>query len=230
MTTNSRPPVVLIIAGNDPSGGAGLAADIQAISALGAHPAPVVAALTVQDTVNAYKVEPVAARFVIAQAQAVLADLPVRAIKLGLLGAADIGNAVADLLAQHADIPVVTDPVLVAAGGAKLAEEALVDVYRQQLLRRTTVLTPNALELRRLAPDLPDNAARVRALTMLGARWVLAKGGDENTPAVENFLFDVNGERHAWRSERLAGEHHGSGCTLAASIAARLAHGDAVVE
>lgn len=232
MQQMTPPPVVLVIAGNDPSGGAGIAADIQAITRLGCHPAPVVAALTVQDTVNAYAVESVAAEFVADQADKVLRDLPVRAIKLGLLGSAANGEAVAALLSRHPGIPVVTDPVLVAAGGARLAEDQLVSVYLQRILPHTTVLTPNALELRRLAPDLPDTRARAFALLGHGASWVLAKGGDEDTPAVENFLFRRNddGEPHAWKTERLEGGHHGSGCTLAAAITAGLARGEPVPE
>jgi hydroxymethylpyrimidine/phosphomethylpyrimidine kinase len=222
------PPVVLVIAGNDPSGGAGIAADIQAITHLGCHPAPVIAALTVQDTVNAYAVESVAPDFVVAQAEKVLEDLPVRAIKLGLLGSAATGEAIAALLARHPGIPVVTDPVLVAAGGAQLAEDELVAVYRDRILPRTTLLTPNALELRRLAPQGADNRARVAALLDRGARWVLAKGGDEKTAKVENFLFDRDGEQQRWITERLDGEHHGSGCTLAAAIAAGLARDEDV--
>ncbi|HEX7030304.1 MAG TPA: hydroxymethylpyrimidine/phosphomethylpyrimidine kinase [Gammaproteobacteria bacterium] len=228
MQQTISPPVVLVIAGNDPSGGAGIAADIQAITRLGAHPAPVIAALTVQDTVNAYAVESVDADFVADQAGKVLDDLPVRAIKLGLLGSAANGEAVAALLARHPGIPVVVDPVLVAAGGAQLAEEELLAVYRERILPLATLLTPNALELRRLAPDLPDTRARAFALLDRGASWVLAKGGDENTPAVENFLFNRDGERQAWKTERLGGEHHGSGCTLAAGIAAQLARGEPV--
>lgn len=222
------PPVVLIIAGNDPSGGAGIAADIQTVTRLGCHPAPVIAALTVQDTVNAYAVEPVASEFTREQAEKVLQDLPVRAIKLGLLGSAANGRAVAELLQRYPDIPVVTDPVLVAAGGAELAEEALVDTFLHALLPRTTLLTPNAHELRRLAPGLADTASRAAALLDRGARWVLAKGGDEDRPDVENFLFGKDSERRDWRWNRLAGEHHGSGCTLAAGTAAYLARGEPV--
>jgi len=228
MQQHSRPPVVLIIAGNDPSGGAGIAADTQAVTRLSCHPAPVLAALTVQDTINAYAVAPVAADFVREQAEKVLNDLPVRAIKLGLLGTADIGNVVAQLLSRFPDIPVVTDPVLVAAGGARLAEDQLVEVYRERILPRTTVLTPNALELRRLAPNLADTGERAAELLDRGTTWVLAKGGDEETPAVENFLFNRDGERHNWVWERLEGQHHGSGCTLASAIAAYLARGELV--
>ncbi|MGB5624064.1 MAG: bifunctional hydroxymethylpyrimidine kinase/phosphomethylpyrimidine kinase, partial [Gammaproteobacteria bacterium] len=164
MNAKLPPPVVMIIAGNDPSGGAGISADIQAVSALGGHPAPVLTALTVQDTRNAYRVDAVEAAMVAEQARAVMADLPVRAIKIGLLANSEIGEVVADLLAEHPAIPVVLDPVLVAAGGAALAEEALVTTLIKRLLPAATLLTPNALEIRRLAGDAGDRDSRARTL------------------------------------------------------------------
>jgi len=223
-----NPPVVLILAGNDPSGGAGLAADIQAVTALGAHPAPVVTALTVQDTVNARAVQTVDPQLVIAQAEAVLADMAVAAIKLGLLGSAEIGEAVAELLARHPHLPVVVDPVLYAAGGAALAEERLVAVYLERLAVRAALITPNALESRRLAPTAADAQARARVLLARGAGAVLIKGGDETTPSVINELHAADGSVERWEWPRLPGSFHGSGCTLASAIAARLAHGDAL--
>jgi hydroxymethylpyrimidine/phosphomethylpyrimidine kinase len=224
------PPTVLVIAGNDPSGGAGIAADIQAITAAGAHPAPVITALTVQDTVNASAVEPAAPGLVAAQAEAVLADMPVAAVKIGLLATAEIARAVAAVLARHPAIPVVLDPVLVAAGGARLAEETLVEVVLEHLCPRTTLLTPNALEIRRLAPAARDTAARAGALRQAGCAWVLAKGGDEDDEGrgeVINTLYGP-GAPQVFRWPRLEGSFHGSGCTLAAACAARIALGDPV--
>ena len=231
MSAEDSPAVVMIIAGNDPSGGAGIAADIQAVSALGGHPAPVVTALTVQDTRNAYRVEPAAAELVSEQARAVMADLPVRAIKIGLLANSEIADAVADLLQQHPHVPVVLDPVLVAAGGAKLAEDALTAVLLDRLLSATTILTPNALEIRRLAGEARrdvrsgDRDDLARALLDYGCRYVLAKGADEDTPGVENVLYGNDGLTEVFRWRRLPGQYHGSGCTLAAAIAALIARG-----
>lgn len=225
---SASPPVVLVIAGNDPSGGAGLTADTQAVTALGAHPAPVVTSLTVQDTVNAYHVEAVATQLVVAQAETVLQDMPVAAIKLGLLGTAATGKAVAQLLRAHPGIPVVLDPVLVAAGGAALAEDALVTVYLEELLRLATVATPNAAESRRLAPQAVDAAARAAELLARGVPHVLVKGADETTPEVTNTLYSRDGGPRAFTWPRLPGDYHGSGCTLAAAIAALLAHGRGV--
>ena len=224
------PPTVLIVAGNDPCGGAGIAADLQAITAAGAHPAPVITALTVQDTVNASLVEPVAPALVAAQMEAVLQDITVAAIKIGLLATADIAIAVAAVLARHDAIPVVLDPVLVAAGGARLAEDALVDVMLERLCPRTTLLTPNANEIRGLAPGLDDTAQRAQLLRQAGCEFVLAKGGDEadrGENEVVNTLYGP-GEPRVFRWPRLEGSFHGSGCTLASACAARIALGDSV--
>lgn len=223
MTKQDTPPVVLVIAGNDPSGGAGIAADIQAITACGAHPAPVISALTVQDTINAYEFEVVEPLYVKFQAQTVLNDLPVAAIKLGMLGSAEVGTAVAELLSRYPEIPVITDPVLVAAGGATLAEERLQSVYLNEILPRTTILTPNAYEIRALAREETPLATRAVRLLNYGCQYVLQKGGDEQTTDVSNTLYSRDGCQRNWVFERIAGEHHGSGCTLASSIAAFIA-------
>ncbi len=230
MRESAQPPVVLVIAGNDPSGGAGLAADIQALTALGAHPAPVVAALTVQDSVDVARVEAVEPALVVEQAERVLADMPVKAVKLGLLAAAATGAAVADLLAKHRSIPLVVDPVLAASGGGRLAEDALADVYLKRLFPLAAVATPNAAESRRLAPAAADAGARGAALLGTGAAHVLLKGADEDTPDVVNTLFSQGGKRETFTWPRLPESYHGSGCTLASALAALLARGLPVAE
>lgn len=222
--TERNPPCVLLISGNDPSGGAGMAADLQAVSALGGHPAPVITSLTVQDTRNAYRVSAAAADLVAEQAAAVFADLPVRAVKIGLLADAEVGAAVADLLETRPGPPVVLDPVLVAAGGAALAEEALEKILLERLFPLATVVTPNALELRRLGGS-GDREELARRLLDAGCRWVVAKGADEDTPGVENALYGAEGFREVYRWRRLPHQYHGSGCTLASAIATLLAKG-----
>lgn len=224
------PPTVLIVAGNDPSGGAGIAADLQAVTAAGAHPAPVITALTVQDTVNATAVEPVSPALVAAQMNAVLDDIPIAAVKIGLLATAAIAEAVAAVLAQRSRLPVVLDPVLVAAGGAQLAEDALVEVILERLCPLTTLLTPNALEIRRLVPGQDDMATRAAALRRAGCTFVLAKGGDEADSGANEVLNTLYGpgEPHHFRWPRLEGSFHGSGCTLASACAACIACGDPV--
>ena len=226
----TQPPVVLVVAGNDPSGGAGLSADIQAITAAGAHPAPVVAALTVQDSGDVHRVQAVEAEWVVEQARTVLADMPVAAVKLGLLADAPVGHAVAALLALHPALPVVVDPVLAASGGSTLATDALLDVYRRELFPLATLVTPNAAESRRLVPAAPDASGRAAALLALGARYVLVKGADEHTPEVHNHLFGPDGFHRESLWPRLPHSYHGSGCTLASAIAARLALGQAMPE
>lgn len=230
MRNASHRPVVLVIAGNDPSGGAGLAADIQAITAMGAHPAPVVAALTVQDSRDAAEVHALPPERVVAQAERVLDDMPVAAVKLGLLASAAVGRAVAALLARHPALPVVVDPVLSASGGGRLAEAGLLEVYREALFPLAALATPNADESRRFAPDARDVEARARAILALRARHVLVKGADEDTPEVHNHLFGPDGLHCEYTCPRLPGRYHGSGCTLASAIAARLARGVEMTE
>jgi hydroxymethylpyrimidine/phosphomethylpyrimidine kinase len=226
MTQPSSPPTVLVLSGHDPSGGAGQQADIEAIAAQGVHAAVAITCLTVQDTANVRRVEAVAPELIIAQAEAVLADQSVTAIKLGLLGTGAIVTAVATLLARYPAIPVVTDPVLVATGGGRLAADDLIPAVREALLPRTTVLTPNAPEARTLA-GADDLAACAETLRALGARYVLVTGGDEPGAQVENRLHGPEGVQvFTW--PRLTGPFHGSGCTLAAALAARLALGEPV--
>ncbi|MGH8322131.1 MAG: bifunctional hydroxymethylpyrimidine kinase/phosphomethylpyrimidine kinase, partial [Gammaproteobacteria bacterium] len=230
MHNSTLPPVVLIIAGNDPSGGAGLAADMQAVTALGAHPAPVISAITVQDTVNATRVEAIQPQLIVQQAETVLADLPVAAIKLGLIVNSAAAQAVAQILKAHTETPVVLDPVLIAGGGAVLAEEALISVYLETLLPLAAIVTPNAYESRRLAPEGADAKSRAAALLAHGCQHVLIKGADENTADVQNILFSRDGTQKGFSWPRLPGKYHGSGCTLASAIAALLARGYAPLE
>ena len=225
MTHDRPPPVVMTIAGNDPSGGAGIAADIEAIAAMGCHAAPVITTLTVQDTRNATRVQAVDADLVAEQARAVLADLSVAVVKLGLLGNAAIAHAVAAVLVDHPEIPVVLDPVLIAGGGAQLAEDPVKAVMLDRLVPRALIVTPNSDEARALVPDAGVLDDCAHALVALGARFVLLKGAHEDTPNVANRLFDRSGlvERFEW--PRLDGSYHGSGCTLASALAGLLARG-----
>ena len=220
-----RPPVVLIIAGNDPSGGAGLVADIQTVSALGGHPAPVISAITVQDTVNVQQVETVSPQFIASQAQAVLVDLPVAAIKLGLIVTAGAAQSIMQILKAHTEIPVVLDPVLAAGGGAQLVDETMINAYLESLVPLATLITPNTAESRRLAPHANDTQSRAAALLARGCRHVLIKGADEGSSDVHNSFFSHDGTQRHFTWPRLPGNYHGSGCTLAAAIATLLARG-----
>lgn len=216
-------PVVLCFSGLDPSGGAGLQADIEAIAALGGLAAVACTALTVQDSQKVYGFEPVSPDLIRRQAEAVLADLPVRAVKLGMLGNGAITDVVSGVLARHPHIPVVLDPVLVANSGGSLAGDDLA----QGLLRlfpRATVVTPNSVEARRLA-GTDDLDAAAAGLARLGAPHVLLKGGHEPGELLLNRLYRGTGVVYESRTPRLPGEFHGSGCTLASALAAGLAAG-----
>lgn len=221
-------PVVLCCSGLDPSGGAGLQADIESIAALGGHAAVVCTALTVQDSQRVYGFEPVAPALIRQQAEAVLADLPVAAVKLGMLGSGAIAQVVAELLAQHPELPVVLDPVLAAHTGGSLARHDLLQGLHR-LLPRATVVTPNTPEARCLAgtDDLP---AAVAWFAAQGARHLLLKGGHEPGATLVNRLYAGTSLLRESVVPRLPGEFHGSGCTLAAALAAGLAAGLALPE
>jgi len=218
-------PVVMTLAGTDPSGGAGIPADIETIVSLGCHPAPVVTALIVQDTHNVRALLPVTPDQVIAQARAVLEDMPVAAFKIGVIGSAENAAALHTLLTAYPDIPVVLDPVLAAGGGAELAGKGLIDAIQTLLLPLTTILTPNSIEARRLAPEADTLSACAMALLARGCRYVLISGGHEPTDQVINTLYGNNRLLETFHWPRLPNEYHGSGCTLAAAIAALLAQG-----
>lgn len=216
-------PVVLCFSGLDPSGGAGLQADIESIAALGGLAAVACTALTVQDSQRVYGFEAVSPDLIRRQAEAVLADLPVRAIKLGMLGNGAITDVVGDILTRHPQLPVVLDPVLVANSGGSLAADDLAQGLLR-LLPRATVITPNTIEARRLA-ETDGLEEAVAGLVHLGARHVLLKGGHEPGERLLNRLYRQTECLYESSTPRLAGEFHGSGCTMASALAAGLAAG-----
>jgi len=226
------PRPVLTFAGSDPSGGAGLQADLLTLAALGCHPLSVVTAITVQDTAGVKTVRAVDARLVAEQARALLADVAVAAFKIGVIGSADNALAIAAAVTERPDAPVVVDPVLASGRGDPLATPDATAALVEHLVPAATVLTPNSVEARRLVADAAaeplDLDACARRLTALGAKFVLVTGAHEPTPEVVNRLYDARGIVRTDRWERLAGSYHGSGCTLASAIAALLAQGRAV--
>ena len=216
-------PIVLSLSGHDPTGGAGIQADIETLFRLGCHPCTVITALTEQDTVDVRRIFPQDPEEFLAQAMTLVADLRVSVIKIGLLGSAAIAQAAVVLLNRAPDVPVVLDPVLAAGGGKELTSEGLAAVLKYRLLPRTTLVTPNTQEARRLSgcSDLDDCAA---TLLDCGCRYVLITGTHDATEAVFNRLYG-GAEVRTFRWPRLPGTYHGSGCTLAAAAAAFLAHG-----
>jgi len=222
---NAVVPTVLCLSGHDPAGGAGVHADIEAIAAQGAHALTVITALTVQDSRNVARVQAVDATLFAEQIERLLADSDIRAIKLGLLG--DIAQiAVIAATIRRLRVPVVCDPVLRAGGGSDLAATATIAALREQLFPLVDLLTPNAAEARRLAPDAADPAAAAATLWAAGCRQVLVTGGDEPGDEVCNLWRRDDGSLREFRWPRLAAAFHGAGCTLASAIAGRLAVGD----
>ena len=229
------PPNVLTFAASDPSGGAGLQADVLTLASLGCHPLSVVTALTLQDTHGVHALLPMQARWVAEQAGVLLDDVPVAAFKLGVLGSADNVAAVAGIVARHPRVPLILDPVLASGRGDPLADGDVLRAMRDLLLPLTTVLTPNSVEARRLASEGADSPVQgladcARRLLAKGCEYVLITGTHEPTAQVINTLYRDSGVVREDRWERLAGDFHGSGCTLASAIAAKLAHGVNVPE
>ncbi|HZR01858.1 MAG TPA: bifunctional hydroxymethylpyrimidine kinase/phosphomethylpyrimidine kinase [Burkholderiales bacterium] len=225
------PPIVLTFAATDPSGGAGLQADVLTLSSLGCHALSVVTAITVQDTVGVEEVMPLDAEWVGDQARCVLEDMPVSVFKIGLLGSVEIIAAIAEVVSDYPEVPLVLDPILASGRGDELASDEMIIAVRELLVPQTTVLTPNSLEARRLAQeeadenDYPALDECVRRLLNLGSEFVLITGTHENTAEVVNTLYARDGVVRSDSWQRLAGTYHGSGCTLASAIAATLANG-----
>lgn len=217
-------PIVLCFSGHDPSGGAGIQADIETIISHQCHATSVITTITDQDTHNVKKTRPQPAQTIISQARTILEDLPVKAIKIGLIDHIKTVEAIRIILSEYSNIPVILDPVLVAGGGSVLSNEALIDSLIQHLLPHITVLTPNSIEARQLAKreNLQLSATQ---LLKLGCEYVLITGTHEKTKEINNQLFHNKKSIETYTWDRLPYSYHGSGCTLASSIAALIAHG-----
>jgi hydroxymethylpyrimidine/phosphomethylpyrimidine kinase len=225
MNQSIAPPVVIVFSGLDPTGGAGLQADIETLASTGCHAAPIATCLTIQTTQNVQDVIPVDSTLIIKQARAILEDMPVKAFKLGLLGAIETGEAIAALLNDYADIPVILDPIINAGGGSELANAQIVAALGCLLIPKTTLLTPNSEEAHILAPNA--NTLDNCAMTLLadGCEYILITGTHSPTQKVINSLYGNHRKLKDYRWERLDENFHGSGCTLASALAGFLAHG-----
>lgn len=233
MSSESRQPCVLVFAGADPSGGAGIAADILAIHAQSAHALPVITALTVQDNDRVHAVIPVDPDVVLRQARALTAKVAIRAVKIGITGSAANARAIAQVITElraiYPDMPVVLDPVLASGHGDLLSRDDAVEALTP-LLPLATMITPNGVEAAALigAPQQATDHTQARdhamALLALGCKHVLITGGHGLGDTVINRWFNSS-QGQSWSWQRLSGEFHGSGCTLAATIAGLLAYG-----
>lgn len=230
---SKTPPVVLTFAATDPTSGAGLQADILTLSSIGCHPASVVTAITVQDTLGVDNIMVFDAEWVEEQARAVLEDMTVSVFKIGMLGSVENIAVIAEILADYPDIPLIMDTVLASGRGDELTTEEMQEAMVDLLLPQASLITPNSIEARRLAfmdgseedeenAPLDDTARRLLAA---GCEHILITGTHERTHDVTNTLYSQNGNVRSWQWDRLPGSYHGSGCTLTSAIAACLAHG-----
>ena len=223
---NNNPlPVVLCFSGLDPSGGAGIQADIESISSHGCMAAPIITAATVQDTQNVISFSTMPADLIVEQARAVLEDMQVSVIKIGMVGSSEIAEAINTILTDYPDIKVIYDPVFSTEKDGALSTPDLVDSVRELLVPLTTILTPNIFEVHALAPGSDTPAAAAMGLLESECEYILLTGTHGKTADVVHNLYSGHRELTQFHYERLPFKYHGSGCTLAASIAALLAIG-----
>ncbi len=233
----ARPPRVLIIAGSDSGGGAGIQADIKTVTMLGGFATTAITALTAQNTLGVTAVHPVPTDMVLAQMDAVLSDIGTDAVKIGMIGSAETAHAVAERLERLAGVPIVFDPVMVASSGSVLADEETVGAF-DRLLRLSTVSTPNLAELGALsdyqirdsgdrdrAVEIVMDRTACRALMVKGGHQLPSRTGDELNEA-EDWLFDDQSNEWRWSGSWIdTTSNHGTGCTLASAIAVGLGQG-----
>lgn len=216
MTNGARPCRVLIIAGSDSGGGAGIQADIKTVSALGGHAMTAITAITAQNTLGVEAVHPVPVEIVLAQIGAVLSDIGADAVKIGMIGSAETAHAVANRLEAMRGIPIIFDPVMVSTSGSALADADTVAAF-ERLMRIAVLTTPNLPELAALGGE-----AAVRRK----ARALLIKGGHGEGDMLTDRLIEADGTETTWTDARINTPHtHGTGCTLASAIATGIAQG-----
>ncbi|MEM1381333.1 MAG: bifunctional hydroxymethylpyrimidine kinase/phosphomethylpyrimidine kinase [Pseudomonadota bacterium] len=220
---------VLIIAGSDSGGGAGIQADIKAVTALGAYAATAITALTVQDTKGVYAVHDVPTEFIRHQITVVLNDIGADAIKIGMIGSRAAGEAILEALVPWPDIPVVLDPVLVATSGDRLGDDEVAALLMGEFAKRAHVVTPNLPELEALS-GLPvatefEREEAARRFIDAGAQHVLVKGGHDNDPQITDLLVSATEAQRFSKPRIETTNTHGTGCTLASALAAGVAQG-----
>lgn len=228
------PSVVLTFAATDPTGGAGLQADVLTLSALGCYALSVVTGITVQDTRGVERFDPVDTDSLIDQARSVLEDVPVDAFKIGVVNDVENIAAIAEIVSDYPDLPVVLDPVLASGRGDDLSTDDTVEALCDLLVPQSTIIIPNSIEARRLIDDDLDEEEALSIcaaqLIEIGVTYVLITGSHEQTADVVNTLYDATGMIRQDRWTRLPDSFHGSGCTLASAVAANLALGMPLVD
>jgi hydroxymethylpyrimidine/phosphomethylpyrimidine kinase len=219
---HSTTPNVLVLSGLDPSGGAGLQADIQTLTALGCHPLPLITCLTVQNTCNVQSLQSVDAELLTQQIEYLIQDIQISAVKIGLISSLSVLEILVDLV-QNLDCPVVLDPVLKAGGGKNLTTKALQIQLCDQLLPHISIVTPNSIEARQLTGC--DDLEQAATILLDKGCAVLLTGGHEHGTQLCNTLYQKNQPKQDFMWTRQTGEYHGTGCTLASALTAGLAQG-----
>lgn len=229
-TLSDSPPIVLVFAGHDPTGGAGLTADTQALAQCGCHIAPIVTCVTAQNTHNVKALYPLPKAQIMAQAQYILEDMPIKVVKLGLLGSIEAVEAIAEILISWPDLPVIFDPVLAAGGGENLSSKQLISKIKKELFPLTTLLTPNRKEAENLTGE--KNLEMIaKQLTDSGCEYVCVTDVKPMNRKVINILYTApQQEIGGWHWSRLPYQYHGSGCTFAANLAGFIACGYPIIE
>ena len=221
-----KPPIVMCFSGFDPTGGAGITADIEALNSQNCQPVGVITTLTVQDSCDVITIEPVIPQMIVQQARAILEDMPVNAFKLGMMGSKENINAIHSLLIDYPDVPVIFDPILTSGGSGKdLVDDTMLDTMLNLLVPRSNVITPNVREVLRFMPEANTTTEAAMYLLEMGAQYILVTGADEETSHVNNTLYGENKIIAKYEWPRLPHKYHGSGCTLASCLTGLLAQG-----
>ena len=215
----------MCFSGLDPTGGAGIQADIETLFSIGCHCCSIVTALTVQNTQNASSMVATEPAMLIQQARAVLEDIPIQCFKIGLLGSVESVEVLHTLLKDYGEIPLVLDPIMVAGGGYEFGGQEVIDAIRSLLIPLTTVLTPNTEEIMQFSPAADTIDACASEILDSGCQHILLTGTHARTDLVVNKLYSTHQEIAPYNWSRLEHDYHGSGCTLAAAVAGYLAHG-----
>ena len=229
-----KPPRILIVAGSDSGGGAGIQADIKTVTMFGGHAMTAITAITAQNSLGVEAVMPVPAEMVLAQIDAVVADLGIDAVKIGMIGSAETAAALAGRLEAMDKVPIVFDPVMVASSGAELADDATVAAF-ERLARGATVTTPNLPELEVMAGEriatLEEMEVAALGLAKRVGGAVLAKGGHLAQGPLTDVLALADGAVTRWEADRVETLNtHGTGCTLASAIAVGLGQGRGIAD
>lgn len=215
---------ILTISGHDPSGGAGIQADIESINAMGGHALSLISCLTVQDSCNVVSINALDAEYLQQQANVLMADMPIAAIKIGLIPNHEVLNVIITICQQNAAIPIVVDPVLAAGGGKNMTDLSLTEAIVHQLLPLATVVTPNTLEAQRLGKTASFEKSAL-LFAKQGCTYTLVTGTHADTNIVYNRLYQQGELVQTLSWPRLSAEYHGSGCTLASALATLLGQG-----